>query len=272
MFHATVFRLMAQSDGTLPANTGGMTNGIFYTIMRSIDRSLGDYLHANNDRQLYTVSPLMGHRTKPGKEINICRGHNYWVRFTLLDGNVFQAVTDYVLQNMSYPTLQLGTMDFSVTEILNSPGSHPRAGFTTFEELQEQPELSDTINLRFLTPTAITKGKWRCSGKRFMLLPEPEMIWHSLRRQWGKRGGDEPGKVYSEWVADEVDVIEHDICTQLLQFDKYSQVGFTGYATFRCESTHTEYKRLWHALADFSFYAGIGYKTTMGMGQVEVKR
>lgn len=272
MFYATVFRLMAQNSGTLPANTGEMTNGLFYAIMRSIDRDLGDYLHANKDRQLFTISPLMGHRAKFGDDIQIGQGRYYWIRFTLLDGELFQAVIGYILQRLDYPVLHLGSIDFMVTEVLNTPGSHPRSGFTTLEDLCHQPQLNDAITLKFRTPTAISDGKWPRSGKRFVLLPEPVAIWHNLRRQWGKRGGDDPGKTYDDWIAAEVGVVEHNIRTHLLHFNHHPQIGFTGYATFRCESTDQDAKRLWHTLSDFGFYAGVGYKTTMGMGQVEVHK
>jgi CRISPR-associated endoribonuclease Cas6 len=117
----------------------------------------------------------------------------------------------------------------------------------------------------------MTCGKWWNGQKRFELTPDPVLIWHGVRRQWGLCGGLDPGKAYDTWVEQSVGLIACDIKTRLLHYPDYDQVGFEGWAQFRAVSRDRESLVFWRTLADFAFYAGVGYKTSMGMGQTGVK-
>ena len=57
--------------------------------------------------------------------------------------------------------------------------------------------------------------------------------------------------------------------TELVNFSKYKIIGFVGKVVYELpETIDKEIKNTINALADFAFYSGVGYKTTMGMGQV----
>jgi CRISPR-associated endoribonuclease Cas6 len=54
----------------------------------------------------------------------------------------------------------------------------------------------------------------------------------------------------------------------MLEFGSYRQIGFAGECTYEfATDAPGELKRQVSLLADFAFHAGVGYKTTMGMGQ-----
>ncbi|MDP2662237.1 MAG: CRISPR system precrRNA processing endoribonuclease RAMP protein Cas6, partial [Dehalococcoidia bacterium] len=57
------------------------------------------------------------------------------------------------------------------------------------------------------------------------------------------------------------------LSTRLASFGDYSETGFFGHAVYECPSASDEERRLINTLADFAFFAGVGAKTTMGMGQ-----
>lgn len=276
MFYATVLKLVAQRASTLPPNTGVLAHAAFMEMIRQVDPALSTYFHEANERKPYTISPLMGHGARPGEPVSVGAGQEVWFRVTLLDGELFQVLTTYLLAGGVSLAIQLKDACFSVVEALTTPGSHPRAGYATPDELLERwmtvMDIPSTVSLHFLTPTAFQLGKWPNGQKRNVLVPDPGLIWKGLRRQWGQAGGFDPGQVHNAWMADSVGLIAHSIKTQLLPFGKYAQVGFEGWATFRavCNSAHE--LAYWHALADFAFFAGVGYKTTMGMGQVKVTR
>ncbi len=44
-------------------------------------------------------------------------------------------------------------------------------------------------------------------------------------------------------------------------------VGAAGVVTYELLAAAEAHARALHVLADFAFYAGVGYKTTQGMGQ-----
>ncbi|GFP33975.1 hypothetical protein HKBW3S42_02315 [Candidatus Hakubella thermalkaliphila] len=48
----------------------------------------------------------------------------------------------------------------------------------------------------------------------------------------------------------------------------YSLIGFQGKCKYTVLSNQNEMTRYLNILADFAFFAGLGQKTTMGMGQV----
>jgi CRISPR-associated endoribonuclease Cas6 len=52
-----------------------------------------------------------------------------------------------------------------------------------------------------------------------------------------------------------------------LQFDRFAQKGFVGMVTYEVKRGTPELAHIVNALADLALYAGVGYKTTMGMGQ-----
>ena len=276
MFYATVFRLMAQRPGKLPPNTGVLAHGAFMEMVRQVDPTLSTYFHDANQRKPYTVSPLLGHGSPENEPIRIGAGQEVWMRVSLLDGELFQVLASYLLDGGPLPAVQLRDIPFRVVEAQTTPGSHPRAGCTTLDDLFERwthsNHIPDTVTLRFLTPTAFRMGKWANGQMRNVLVPDPAPIWKGLRRQWGYAGGFDPGREHTDWVTENVGLTAHHIKTRLLSFGKYDQVGFEGWATFRAVGAAPPELAYWQALADFAFYAGVGYKTPMGMGQVEVQR
>jgi CRISPR-associated endoribonuclease Cas6 len=53
----------------------------------------------------------------------------------------------------------------------------------------------------------------------------------------------------------------------MLRFRRSPQVGFVGQVTYGLMAENEAARCQLNALADFAFYAGVGIKTTMGMGQ-----
>lgn len=275
LLYATVFKLVAETSGTLPANSGYLTHAAFLDLVRQVDPALSGHFHDANERKPYTVSPLLGHGSLVDGLIRVGAGQEVWMRISLLDSRLFQVVAAYLMEGGVLPGLRLQNISFQVAEALTTPRSHPRAGYADVRELaqhwQEAKSIPETVTLRFLTPTAIRQDNWPDGKKRYLLTPDPVLLWHGVRRQWGLAGGDDPGKDYDAWVAESVGVIAHDIKTRLLHFPDYDQVGFEGWATFRAVSRDHQKLALWRTLADFAFFCGVGYKTSMGMGQVEVR-
>jgi CRISPR-associated endoribonuclease Cas6 len=69
-------------------------------------------------------------------------------------------------------------------------------------------------------------------------------------------------------IDDMLTLGRYELRTSSLRYREYEQVGFTGEAEFEMlGGTRCQALRIVHLLARFSFYAGVGYKTTMGMGQ-----
>ncbi len=277
MLYALVFELVAHNDGMLPANTGKLTHGLFFNIIRSIDRDVATALHNRKERQPFSLSPLHHPRMKIGRPYRVKAGYTFEMRVALLNDSLFDSVIAFFTNKYTLPMLYVGEIDLEITAIHTTGGSHPRAGYTTHEALRNRWDdatpLPTDVTLYFRTPTAISRGKDpRTKRKRYWLFPEPLPVWHNLRRQWGYTGGDDPGKAFDAWIEKHIQLVSHRLQTHILDFDRFQQRGFTGSATFRCVGDPDRADHaFWLALCAFSFYAGIGYKTSAGFGQVAPK-
>ncbi len=275
LLYATVVRMIAQHDGRIAATHGDQAHGAFLNIIGATAPELAGNLHTGGSYQPFTVSPLRGLSQPVNGYISVGAGQEVWLRFTLLDSALFEPLAAHFLHGGVRPRVRIGGMVFEVIEVLSTRGSHPRAGYVTVGDLlarwREHPgPVPQEVTLHFVTPTAIRVGKWPGGKKRFLLCPKPERVWYGLRRNWERFGGESPGKAYNDWVEEYVGIVAYRLHTRMLEFSRHSQVGFVGWVTFRAESRDREAMALWRALADFAFYAGVGTKRTMGMGQVEI--
>ncbi len=130
--------------------------------------------------------------------------------------------------------------------------------------LAKEGKLADTVGLRFYSPTAFRLGN---SGLN-LPLPLPEQVFQSLLQKWD-RFAPVPLELNREELKHHLGVARHSLKTRMLDFGTYKQVGFIGNCWFLMDGkTGQPSRQVLHTLADFAFYAGVGRKTTMGMGQV----
>jgi CRISPR/Cas system endoribonuclease Cas6 (RAMP superfamily) len=61
--------------------------------------------------------------------------------------------------------------------------------------------------------------------------------------------------------------------TQVIDMQKYKRTGFTGECRFALHPALPEnYRQSLRVLAELAFFSGVGSHTTMGMGQVGLKK
>jgi len=204
--------------------------------------------------------------------------HSYELRFTVLDQGLFTTFVQHFLRGGSRPTVRLSGVEFQVSEVLTTPGSHPWAGYTTAQELLDRWQGRDmggkdnpghVFHLEFASPTAWSLGGRL--GKRMEVLPQPRLFFGGLATTWDYWFKDvfTMGRDLREYVAETVVVSQMQLETRMHQYRGYKQVGAVGRLTYRLlDYANPGWARLLNTLADFAFYAGVGYKTTMGMGQV----
>jgi len=74
-----------------------------------------------------------------------------------------------------------------------------------------------------------------------------------------------------ELVKSNLLVKRYKLQTELVDFGKYKIIGCTGRCTYQLDKHMPLFqKKMLHSLAYFAEFAGIGYKTSMGMGDVSV--
>ena len=273
MPYSLVLNLLPASPIPPQFLAGRHLHALFLTLVSSVDKELGSYLHDQKTEKAFTLSPLqvpqMGNsRIRGGnhtlqwehKQV-IPAGTPTWWRISLLDDTLFSNLTQLWLNlNPAHPW-HLGPADLKITTILGTPQStQPWANFCSYEQLYEQASDSDRqISFAFCTPTTFRQREYDSA------LPTRDSVFNSLLKRWKTYSNIEIGETINEAIFPSF----FDIRTEIIAEQRSKFIGCIGNITYKI-LTDVEpiiIKQI-NALADFAIYSGIGRKTPMGMGMV----
>ncbi|MBD2384632.1 CRISPR-associated endoribonuclease Cas6 [Cylindrospermum sp. FACHB-282] len=274
MPHSLVLNLLPQSPIPPQFLTGRHLHALFLTLVSSVDKTLGDRLHDSTADKAFTLSPLQIKGNTPllkgGKGVSqlqfshqkpIDGGIPCWWRISLLDDNLFSQLTQLWLNLNPQQPWHLGPANLFITSIQGTPQSTQLwANAISYPQLYEQASESDrTINFSFATPAAFRQGKFDTT------LPTRECVFNSLLSRWNKYSGSE----FTQIAIESIFPSFINIHTEALADSRSKFIGVVGEVNYRLlgEIEPIQIKQI-NALADFAVYAGIGRKTTMGMGMV----
>ena len=266
--YSALLELQAQHEAHLPATMGHQIHAMFLQLLARTDRALSVRLHDESGYRPFTLSPLLS-GTIQGNGVVLSPSQTYQVRVTLLDGGTLWDRLGTLLLETGPVQVRLGEASFKVTRLISTEASDPTgwAARTSWEELVATP-MRQSITLSFASPTA-----FNISGKFFALFPEPPLVWESLVRSWNSYAPDSL-KIEKEALQDllrhKVSVTGCSLWTHTLHYPKYTQKGFAGTCTYTIQEDGKRADQL-ARLAAFARFAGVGYKTTMGMGQVRME-
>ncbi|MDQ2805955.1 MAG: CRISPR-associated endoribonuclease Cas6 [Chloroflexota bacterium] len=265
--YSVVLELRATNAAALPPTMGHLAHALFLDLIGQVDPVLAARLHDEPEYRPFTVSPLGGVVVQ-GEGIRLQPGQPARLRFTLLDGGALWGCLSTRLLAAEPLVVRLNAAEFVVDRLVSTAEADPSgwAGVTTWQALAATPARRH-LTLQFASPTAFSNG-----NKRFELLPQPKRVWESLVRVWNRYAPpllalDKAAITTALEAA--VLVSDHQINTATLHYPKHTQKGFLGSCTYEVEMSDPQAAAL-AALAAFARYAGVGYKTTMGMGQVRL--
>ncbi|MBX7237245.1 MAG: CRISPR-associated endoribonuclease Cas6 [Caldilineales bacterium] len=267
--HAIVVNLMAAEDGFTPLTQGPLAQAAFLDLVQAADPDLAAHLHDDNQRKPYTISPLhnLPRADERGRHV-LKAGQRAWLRITLLEPALFTAFFQRLFAEGPSLKLRIGGAQFLIESVLGAPGSHPWGGYTTTAALAEEAGSERRVRMQFFSPTAMNRGQEGAARKRMVLLPEPRMVFGSLRGAWNKLVGDDLPFEFERWAEEYVFVREvRSWQTGVYQLKGNVHIGGYGDVTFEALDAEPDWLRILNLLADFAFYSGVGAKTAMGMGQ-----
>jgi CRISPR-associated endoribonuclease Cas6 len=267
MPHSLVLNLIPQSPIYPEYLTGRHYHALLLTLISSADRALGDILHQSNADKAFTLSPLQVQRKQnlqtlqTSQQKPIPAGTPCWWRISLLDDTLFSKLTPLWLNLNPNQPWHLGSADLFITSIQGTPQSNQSwANACTYAQLYEQASSSDrTLNFTLATPTAFRQGGYDT------VLPIRECVFNSLLNRWNKYSGME----FNNIPIDAIYPSFFNINTEVVSNYDSKFIGCVGEIIYRImgDFEPTVIKQI-NALADFAIYAGVGRKTTMGMGMV----
>jgi CRISPR-associated endoribonuclease Cas6 len=275
--HSIIVTLTPTRESSVRASMGFQAHAAFLKTVRESDPALAEVLHMPDmPTRPFTVSTLYGGdmyprtpRARNGR-LHLSPEETYWLRFTTLIEPIFERFMARFLHGQGRPVVRLGHAVLLIKEIIATPEGHPWAGYTSWGDLVREARPDDEIVLNFVSPTAFGFGQqdW---GKKVMVLPLPETVFGSLARSWNHLAPAPfrlDRKVLREYLDEHV-VIKRidDLNTQIFRHRRAYHVGFVGRVTYGLMADDPAIRAQLNALADLALYAGVGMKTTMGMGQ-----
>lgn len=269
LLYSIILELCAINTTAIPAYRGDHTHALFLELVRQVDPELSGRLHDEPEYRPFTVSVLHGAMVRDGMQM-LQAGQVYRLRITLLDsGHLWQRLSTHFLE-ASALTLRLDRAQIQLTRVISTPSADSTgwAGYTDWQTLACTTPRK-LITMRFASPCAFSMG-----NRRFALFPEPVLLWVSLLRSWNRYAPtilQMDKAALREFIEQQVLVSDYELHTSRAIFATHTQKGVLGTCTYQIK-TGEGYALQLATLAEFARYAGVGSKTTSGMGQTRLEK
>lgn len=259
--------------------SGSQLHGLFFSLLGRLDPDLAAAVHGAQERP-FTLSPLLDDQGNPLQAQSRSRDRRrdpdqgspptpftvYW-RITLLDDRHAAALVRGASRATHHlDGLKAGPVGVVVRALFLDTRTHPLAGYTTYEDLLESGTRAPAkgVQFHFLTPTTIRVRQTN------LPIPEPAALFSGYARRWNAHGApavpDDILAAIQQASPAPIRLSRHRIRTEVFPLAPASQIGFVGTASFDFARTGPAVQAWLTTLARFAFYAGSGYKATMGMG------
>lgn len=242
---------------------GVSLQGLFYALLKEGNAVLAQRVHDADAVKPFTVSPLNGKLPRVAGERMVVAGVTYWVRFTTLTDEVYNALNPVLLGRfLRGGAVTLDGVEFKVVDVTTEPREEKRLGrLSSAAEIWARAEPISTITLRFASPTTFKQRGLN------LLFPIPANVFHSYREKWNAFAAPPIDDGFIPWVEQNVAVEAHHLETRMIWFGEFQLHGFAGWCRFTAKDGDVTRLEQLNALADFAFFCGTGQKTTQGMGQ-----
>jgi CRISPR-associated endoribonuclease Cas6 len=251
--HTLVIHLGAAENGTLPAACGRAIHAQVLDWLRMADPDISEAIHKSQESPL-SLSGLVGKRHKAGVQA----GDEFYFRIGLLDGSLIDPLLQG-LEKWGDQSFALAQFPFVFRSINMLPGTDPWVGSSDYALLAKTPTALNDITLRFLSPTSFKLN----AGQGIQPFPLPESVFGSLQRRWNAFAPEALKLPKVQWSGL---VSAYDLKTEKIRMGNSVEIGAVGWARYRFPDS--EQARIATILSQFAFFAGVGRKTAMGMGQV----
>ena len=286
---SVLLRLHPVEAGWVSPSSGSQAHAAFLDIVHQNDPALAEQLHQPNKRRPFTVGLLQGFNHLPAakleeaitknQKVQVLPGQVYWLRITMLDSKIFGTFIQHLITKPGTLSIRLGEAQFAVSRLIGSPepgsAANPWTAYSSFAELSTYTEAQRYYEFEFATPTAFSMGQ-QSWGKLMKLLPEPAYVFESLAKQWETfapehlrlAANDLTTRRLTAWCEENLIVVRYALETRYLPSSKFAQAGFQGKIMYEMKGMRQSPEAAWLTpLAQFALFSGVGYKTSMGMGQ-----
>jgi CRISPR-associated endoribonuclease Cas6 len=252
--HAIVIELSAAQKGIFSTTLGRAIHAQVLFWLSLANPAIAQMIHDSQDNPI-SVSGLIGRRRDKGE---VREGDKFSIRVSLLQGSLIHALLQGI-ELWGNETIDLGKLKFTICGISAMPGSNPWVGSSSYELLFKTPPARDDITLQFESPTSFKQEIG------IQPLPLPELVFGGLLRRWNLFTLPEYQLVPADWKAV---ISAASLDTRVLQMESSTEIGSVGWVRYRFPDSRQA--QLASILVHFAFFAGVGRKTSRGMGQVRL--
>lgn len=268
MFVSAVIILESLREGRGPIRGDHLHGWFLRDLIRPRDPALACLLHEERRHKLFTMAVLArnGDAVAGG---TVAASPPIHIRITGLGGPLSDLLL--VLAPQEIGAVRLGDHLFQAVGITTDARQHPWAGRDDANALWSRwvgrDRTHGRVRLHFASPTAFER---RVDGLRSaVLFPEPDLVFRSLAEKWNAHSAYPPPLELVEGWDRWARVSMYALRTALVRLGAVSLPGFMGTCVFApSPDAPPAARQAMSLLAEFAFYAGVGLKTTMGMGQV----
>jgi hypothetical protein len=302
--YALLLKLRPLERGTIMPFSGELVHGAWMNWLREVAPDVAQQLHEGNKRRPFTCSSLQFpyaqdrilQAQKENVHLPLDPEKTYTVRLTLLDGQLFPLLYTIIMgknelaaRTTTRPFMQIGKQSFLLEEVISHDDDpFGWTGFTTCEYLVEQVKTKRLIpdqplKMEFASLTTFNRVRYSVGrhGNHYARLPLPSYVFGGLAIRWQEivppalKQIVQPEQIQTFIETEGVVIDDYQLQTHKAHFAQYVQPGFIGSCQYllrgpddrpTAESPLTLRQQIL-LLSWFAFYAGVGYKSTMGMGQ-----
>ena len=268
---SAVLHLIPTEDVRLRPTMGHHAHAAFLSLLRISNPRKAEEIHDASTQKPFTVSPLIGKGKRYGNFLRIRAETKCWLRFTFLNDELFTHFS-HAFFAQELPLIRLGQAPFKFDRlIVNNIKNQDWSGNATYAELVQSAKTDTRMSFRFYSPTAFRRMTPRGQKTRNDAYLDLDRCYQSWINKWNAFAPIKLDKTeILAFITDHAQVTSITTKSRALNFGKHTEVGWVG--TCACvfypeNSLDAELLRAANCLADFAFYCGTGYKTTMGMGQ-----
>lgn len=247
--------LIPEKDVSISGFGGEAFHGFIFHLMRMGNKELSREMHSKGD--IKPLAIFLNHR-----KIDYKNGVSFFPRKKKIKLAI-SFLTDKGVESIlkGFTRIMLKEIDLRLKGKNVNVNPPQIISLTSFKEIDEKSKNTRKIQFSFLSPTSFR------SKDTQIILPLPELVFGSLFKKWNTFSPVKFPEELKEKFT-EIRISKYNLKTEMIHFSTYKVKGFKGNVMYELPSGMIQkYKKQLNALADFAFYAGVGYKTTMGLGQ-----
>lgn len=277
----------------LRGHSGRLINGLVYTLLDEVAPVVAAEEHAppvlsshrsgeepldidkkpKSTRRIngFTTSWVQGAFHREGSDVWATPDELYKIRFTTLREPVYHALGAAVIRRLTEGRgVGIGvsgeTQDnFRIERLGLAPHEHdPWVALSDYEAIWRASEGGRrTVRLCFASPTAFQAGKLQS------LFPTPASVFHGLLLKWNAFTPLAYKLTPEGWdtLEQQVGVSRYELRTDVIRAGKFMLKGFMGWVEYDLKEASPEVAHTIEVLSRYALFAGVGKKTTQGMGQ-----